>query len=254
MATLFSWDHLASCALVLSLCLELPGHWGVDDWTRVAFDHTTVYRWVQQYGPDLDRRCRPHLRPTHDSWRVDETYIRVKGDWKYLYRAVNSEGNTLDFWLTAKRDAKAAARFFRKALKATHTQSPRVINVDKSPSYPPALRNLQKDKTLSKRTKLRQVKYLNNIVEPDHRFNERHPPQGAEYRNWSRSPTVRLGWQYFYAFRCQQRGIRPQEIKLLTQLGMGFQPFNTDRHTIRGMEAMNMIRKGQIQGVAKGDV
>jgi len=94
--------------------------------------HTTVFRWVQEYGPELDKRCRPHLRPTNDSWRVDETYIEVKGKWKYLYRAVDSDGNTLDFLLTAHRDAKAAKRFFRKALKAAHTQEPRVITVDKN--------------------------------------------------------------------------------------------------------------------------
>lgn len=94
--------------------------------------HTTVFRWVQRYAPELEKRCRSHLRPTNDSWRVDETYIKVKGNWKYLYRAVDSKGNTLDFLLTAHRDAQAAKRFFRKALKADHNQEPRVINVDKN--------------------------------------------------------------------------------------------------------------------------
>ena len=64
-------------------------------------DHTTVFRWVQRYAPELEKRCRPHLRPTNDSWRVDETYIKVKGKWKYLYRAVDSAGNTIDFLLSA---------------------------------------------------------------------------------------------------------------------------------------------------------
>jgi transposase-like protein len=77
-------------------------------------NHTTIFRWVQRYGPELETRCRPHLRPTNDSWRVDQTYISVKGEWKYLYRAVDSDGNTLDFLLTAKRDATTAKRFFRK--------------------------------------------------------------------------------------------------------------------------------------------
>ena len=90
--------------------------------------HTTVYRWVQQYGPELEKRCRPHLGSTNDSWRVDETYIKVKGEDKYLYRAVDSDGNTLNFLLTAKRDAKAAKRFLRRTKQATHTQEPRVIN------------------------------------------------------------------------------------------------------------------------------
>jgi transposase-like protein len=75
----------------------------------------------------------------NDSWRVDETYIEIKGVWKYLYRAVDSEGNTLDFMLNAKRDGQAAARFFRKVLKAQHTQTLRVVNVDKNAAYPIAL-------------------------------------------------------------------------------------------------------------------
>jgi transposase-like protein len=123
----------------------------------VEVDHTTIYRWVQHYGLEIDRRCRPHLRPTNDSWRVDETYILVKGAWKYLYRAVDSEGHTLDFLFTAKRNAKVAERFFRKTLNAAHTQEPRVINVEQNSAYPPAIKRLQKDKTLPKRTNLRQV-------------------------------------------------------------------------------------------------
>ena len=85
----------------------------------------------------LEKRCRPHLRPTNDSWRVDETYIKIKGKDRYLYLEVDSTGQTLDFLLTAHRDARSSAkRFFRKALKAVHTQKPRVINVDKNAAYP----------------------------------------------------------------------------------------------------------------------
>lgn len=87
---------------------------------------------MQTYAPELDKLCRAHFRPTNDSWRVDKTYIEVKGEWKHLYRAVDSQGNTLEFMLSAKRDAQAAERFFRLALKATHNQSPRVIKVDKN--------------------------------------------------------------------------------------------------------------------------
>ena len=83
--------------------------------------------WVLDYAPELDRRCRPHLKSTNDSWRVDETYMKVKKQWKYLYRAVDSQGNSIDFLLTARRDAEAAKRFFIKALKTNHTQEPRVI-------------------------------------------------------------------------------------------------------------------------------
>lgn len=84
-------------------------------------DHSMSNRRVLQYAPELDKRIRRHLKPTNNSWRVDETYINIKGVGKYLYRAVDSAGNTLDFLLSAKRDGKAAARFFRKVLKARHT-------------------------------------------------------------------------------------------------------------------------------------
>ena len=122
-----------------------------------------------QYGPELDQRCRPHLRPTNDSWKVDETYIKVKGKWKYLYRAVDSNGHTLDFRLSAKRDAKAAKRFLKKALKARHTSTPRVINVDQNAAYLSAVDDLKTEKTLPEETERRPVKYLNNMIEQDHR-------------------------------------------------------------------------------------
>ncbi|CAA9559662.1 Transposase and inactivated derivatives-like protein [uncultured Synechococcales cyanobacterium] len=80
-------------------------------------DHSTVFRWVQDYAPELDKRCRRHLRSTNDSWRVDETYVKVKGKWKYLYRAVDSAGNTLDFLLTAKRDALVGKTVFPQDVK-----------------------------------------------------------------------------------------------------------------------------------------
>ncbi len=92
-------------------------------------DHTMIYRWVQQYTPELEKRCRPHLKATTDSWHVDETYVKIKGIWIYLYRAADSHGNTLEFLLSPTRDAKAAKRFFSKALKASHTTTPRVITV-----------------------------------------------------------------------------------------------------------------------------
>jgi transposase, IS6 family len=87
-------------------------------------DHTTIYRWVQRSAPELDKRCRPHLKSTNDSWRVDETYGKVKKVWMDLYRAVDSEGNTLEFLLSATRDAEAAKRFFVKALHATAGSAP----------------------------------------------------------------------------------------------------------------------------------
>ena len=98
----------------------------------LAADHTTIWRWVQRYGPELEQRLRRQLKPTNKSWRVDETYIRVQGRWCYLYRAIDSTGATIDFLLSALRDAAAAKRLFRQALSdPSHPQS-RVINTDKA--------------------------------------------------------------------------------------------------------------------------
>lgn len=100
---------------------------------------------------------------------MGETYIQVKGEWKYLYRAVDSAGNTLDFMLSATSDGKAAAQFFRRVLKAEHIQTARVITVDKNAAYPVAIETLKGDETLEAETELRQSKYLNNVIEQDHR-------------------------------------------------------------------------------------
>jgi transposase-like protein len=106
-------------------------------------DHVTVWRWVQRYAPEMERRLRSRLKPTNDSWRVDETYIRVKGKWAYLYRAVDSTGATVDFLLSAKRDAAAAERFLAKALGGVNQPAPRVINTDRQAGYPPAIVQLK---------------------------------------------------------------------------------------------------------------
>src|SRR5204862_3329112 len=93
----------------------------------ISADHVTLWRWVQRYAPEMARRLRKRLKSTNDSWRVDETYVRVKGQWRYLYRAVDSSGATLDFLLSAKQDAVAAKRFLAKALGRPNHVAPRVI-------------------------------------------------------------------------------------------------------------------------------
>jgi transposase-like protein len=124
---------------------------------------------VQAYAPELNKRCRPHLKPTNKSYRTDETYIKVKGEDMYLYRAVDSTGQTIEFLLTAKRDAAGAKRFFRKALSSLGNPVPRVINVDKNPAYPAAVEALKAEGCLPRRVRLRQCKYLNNVLAQDHR-------------------------------------------------------------------------------------
>jgi transposase-like protein len=112
---------------------------------------------VQAYAAELNKRCRPHLKSTNKSYRVDETYIKVKGQEKYLYRAVDSSGQTIDFLLTAKRDAAAAKRFFRKVFRSSCNPTPRVLNVDKNPAYPAAVRALKRAGLLPRTTAAMQI-------------------------------------------------------------------------------------------------
>ena len=134
---------------------------------NLRVDHVTIWRWVQHYAPELAKRCRRELRRTNASWRVDETSQRVAGEWTYLYRAVDSQGNTIDFLLSPNRDAAAAKWFFRKALRASGHPRPRVINVDGNPSYPKVIAELKLNRELGRRCRCRPVPYLNNIVEQD---------------------------------------------------------------------------------------
>ncbi|GHO63949.1 hypothetical protein KSC_028410 [Ktedonobacter sp. SOSP1-52] len=145
----FKWRHFEAEIILLCVRWYLRYSLSYRDLEEIMLerglhvDHTTIYRWVQEYASELERRCRPYVKPTNDSWRVDETYIKVKKQWVYLYRAVDSKGNTLDFFLSSTRDAHAATRFFLKMLAASHTTEPRVINVDKNSAYPKACNDLK---------------------------------------------------------------------------------------------------------------
>ncbi|AQX56565.1 IS6 family transposase [Priestia flexa] len=173
---LFKWKHYQPDIILLTVRWYLRYSLSFRDLVEMmeerglSMAHTTIMRWVHQYGPELDERVRRHLKTTNDSWRVDETYVKVKGQWMYLYRAVDSEGNTIDFYLSESRDKQAAKRFFKKALAASHICKPRVITVDKNPAYPVAIQELKEEKCMPEGIQIRQVKYLNNIVEQDHRF------------------------------------------------------------------------------------
>jgi transposase-like protein len=129
-------------------------------------DASCIWRWVQAYAPELNKRCRPYLKPVNKSYRIDETYIKVKGEDKYLYRALDSTGQTIDFLLTAKRDMAAAKRFLRRAIEASGNAMPRVMNVDKNPAYPAAMEALKAEGVVPRRVALRQCKY---VIEQDHR-------------------------------------------------------------------------------------
>src|SRR5213082_4071011 len=112
----------------------------------LSVDHSTVFRWVQRYAPAINKRVRPHLKMSGTSYRVDETYIKVGKTCKYLYRAVDKEGQTIEFMLSAKRDVSAAKRFFRKMMRADHRRLPFTIGVDKHAAYPEAFTTSQKEK------------------------------------------------------------------------------------------------------------
>ena len=173
----------------------------------VEVDHTTIYRWVQHYAPEIEKRLRWYWKPTMGySWRVDETYVKVKGKWTYLYRAIDKKGDTIDFYLSSTRNIKAAKRFLGKALKGMKSWAhPQTINTDKSPTYGPAIAQLKAEGKCPEDTVHRQVKYLNNNVEADH-----------------------------------------GKLKRLINPVRGFKSMKTAYATIKGFEVMRMFRKGQM--------
>ncbi|MCX2829197.1 IS6 family transposase [Bacillus pseudomycoides] len=208
---LFKWKHYQPDIILLTVRWYLRYNLSFRDLVEMMEEHglfiahTTIMRWVHQYGPELDERLRCHLKPTNDSWRVDETYVKVKGQWMYLYRSVDSKGNTIDFYLSKTRDHKAAKRFFKKALRSFHVSKTRVITVDKNPAYPMVIEELKKEKKMPIGIQIRQVKYLNNIVEQDHRF-----------------------------------------IKRRVRSMLGLKSFKTAISILSGIEAMHMMKKGQL--------
>jgi putative transposase len=166
----------------------------------VPVDHTTLNRWVLKYVPMLEQEFRTRKRAVGPSWRLDETYVRVKGAWKYLYRAVDKAGATVDFLLTAKRDRKAALRFLREA--TGHHGTPEKITTDKSGANTAAIESYNAEHETD--IEIRQVKYLNNIVEQDHRAIKRlvRPMMGFK-AFWSAAVTL-AGIEMMHMIRKRQ--------------------------------------------------
>ena len=133
----------------------------------ISVTHTTILRWVQRYLPEFEKRWRRYSRPVGGSWRMDETYIKVHGQWVYLYRAVDKAGQTVDFFLSRNRDVNAAKSFLRGAMK--NTRVPTKITLDAYAASHRAVREMQADGELPRRVKVRSTQYLNNLVEQDHR-------------------------------------------------------------------------------------
>ena len=134
----------------------------------IELAHTTIMRWVQRYAPEFEKRWNRFACKAGRSWRVDETYVKIKGRWTYLYRAVDSDGNTVDFLLRAKRDVAAAKAFFRRAFKS-QARLPRAITLDGYQASHRAAREFLGEHQRGQRTKVRSSKFLNNRIEQDHR-------------------------------------------------------------------------------------
>lgn len=172
----------------------------------IKVDHTTIYRWVQRYAPEMEKRLRWYARCAGSSWRVDETYIKVNGEWVYLYRAITSRGRTVDFYISPTRNAKAAKRFLGKALRRVKEwDRPDVINTDKASAYAVAIAELKKEGICPPDLVHQQIKYLNNRIEADH-----------------------------------------GKLKRLVKPTLGFKSLKSAYATIKGFEVMLMFKKGQM--------
>ena len=145
-------------------------------------DHSTLQRWVKRFSRLIDKKVRARKKPVNDSWHMDETYIKLNGKWVYLYRAVDKEGQTVDFLLRAKRDAKAAKAFFTKSFQ--QNGMPSKITVDKSGSNKAALDSCNRDLDTKEQIEIRQSKYLNNRGEQDHRFIKKRTRPTLGFKNF----------------------------------------------------------------------
>ena len=161
----------------------------------LSVDHSTIARWVLHYAPLLNERIRRRMRNRNRSWRVDETYIRVAGRWTYLYRAIDSDGNTIDFRLSFKRDYAAAKTFLRLALRRAGTIRPRVINVDGHPAYPRVIKELKRTGELGRHCRCRPSRYLNNIIEQDHRFVKKRVVASQWFRSVAGAQNTIAGYE-----------------------------------------------------------
>ncbi len=154
-------------------------------------DHSTLQRWVKRFVFLIEDRVRKRKKPVNTSWRMDETYIKLNGNWIYLYRAVDKYGNTIDFLLRLYRDSNAAKAFFRKAFK--NNGWPEKVNIDKSGSNISALKHFNKNKLKNEKIEVRKIKYLNNIVEQDHRFIKKRTKPMLGFKNFQSAKITLAG-------------------------------------------------------------
>ncbi len=180
----------------------------------ISVHRTTLYRWFIEYSPALRKKLRRYQFIRKDaSWQLDETYVKVKGQWLYLYRAINKQGETLDFYFSKKRNRHSAYRLLKRCLKPyTLNKQPITLNTDKHSSYANAIERLKKEGHLRGNVKQRQVKSLNNGIESDH-----------------------------------------APIKKLIVATGGFKVHNRAWSSIQGFESLRMLNKGQFDFWLRGD-
>ena len=179
----------------------------------LAVDHTTIWRWMQRYGPEVYRRLRGNVKPKSSTWYIDETFVRIAGRWLYLFRAVDGHGHTVGFYLSETRDREAAKRFLKKALTNPDNRLPRVFARHGLRSYPAAIRELQAEGLMHHSCRHRTRPYANNRIESDHR-----------------------------------------SIKRRLRAMQGPRSVPTARRLIQGIEAVHMIRKGQVLGITRNNL
>ena len=229
----------------------------------VEIDHATLNRWVVKFSPLIAANAQARKKPTAVSWRMDETYIKVRGKWMYHYRAVDRDGQTLDFMLSERRDAAAARRFFKRAVAVNGV--PERIAIDKSGAN---LAGLQKLNVILKFTGVGRIigivqsKYLNNIVEQDHRFIKRITRPMLGFKAFHSADATLAGIETAHMIRKGQLGqARPLRIQAvrhprsITVSSENYSPanrklcdrtFHSASATLQGIEVAHMIRKGQI--------
>ena len=166
----------------------------------VPVDHSTVNRWVIKYSPPLEEAFHRRKRSVGRSWRMDETYIRVKGEWRYLYRAVDKTGQTIDFLLTEHRDTEAALRFLTQAIRRHGV--PETITIDGSEANEAAIKRY--NETHGTHIIIRQVKYLNNMVEQDHRAIKRVTRPMLGFKSFDAAQSTLVGIELMHMLKKRQ--------------------------------------------------
>jgi transposase-like protein len=208
----FKWRHFAPEIILLCVRWYLKYQISLRDVEEMLFerglviDHTTIHRWVIRYSPEIAKRVRTRLKPTNDSWRLDETYLKVNGEQVYLYRIVDSEGETVEFLLSRTRDKRAAKRLMRKALASRHNKMPRVITTDKYPATEVAIQEELYAGALGASVEHRMCKYLNNSIEQDHRFIKRRTRPMLGFKKFRAAYSTLIGIETMHMLRKRQAG------------------------------------------------